>query len=159
MEEMVMKTANLIKKIEFMKSVYMNFILIISIMFLTLGCTRTLEVETLVGVEKLEFPKKEIVEESVNVEKYDKPTVEDAIETCYSPGVCCKCGFTMEMEHECSCGMWRNCPGKQEVKLERQNYFYRKLYKVKKGDQVSEYKSPLYQGSKTKTLSSGSCNQ
>lgn len=26
------------------------------------------------------------------------------------PGLCCKCGWTLQMKHECSCSTWRNCP-------------------------------------------------
>ncbi len=38
--------------------------------------------------------------------------------SCARPGVCCKSGLTMAGKFETSCGLWRNCPGKQDAEFE-----------------------------------------
>lgn len=135
-----------------------NFVILIMVLGLLVGCKRTITVEEVGAAQQLTLEKNDVLSESVQVESSLEGTEYEITRSCTKMGICCKCGFTLSMKHECSCGTWRNCPGNQSVKVKPVTTTFRRVYSVKINQIIQEKKSPLYQKIREQVLAAGTCH-
>lgn len=136
-----------------------NLAITLLILSILLGCTRTLTVETDSGkIMEIEVERKQILSTSTLIESKSEPEILSNINrSCSGMGICCKCGMTMNLDHECSCGVWRNCPGTRKAKVKVTILTVRDEYTINKNGRKVIYKTPARKQKQEEELESSQC--